>query len=191
MIGLVLFLLQSLESRAQTYWTEAGTGTIQVYRNEEAETLVTGLSNPSGIAVDAVNGKLYWTDRGENDVIQRSNTDGSDVETLVDTGNVDAFGIALDVPSGKMYWADSALDLIKRANLDGSNVENFILISGDPESVTLDLRNGKIYWSTFIGREVFVANLDGTDEERIVSSDEPIGLLEGIAINPTTDKLYL
>ena len=189
--GILFGLLLLSEANAQTYWTESGTGTIKVYRDGEVETLVSGLSNPSGIAVDSVSGKLYWTDRGVNDVIQRSDIDGANLETLVPSGNIDAFGIALDVPGGKMYWADSAFDVIRRANLDGSGVEDFIHTGGDPESVALDLRDGKIYWSTFIGREVFVADLDGSNIQRLMGYEDGLGLLEGIAINQNANKIYL
>ena len=46
------------------------------------EDLVTDLSFPGGIALDVINGKMYWTDSG-TDMIQRANLDGSNIENLV------------------------------------------------------------------------------------------------------------
>ena len=74
---------------------------------------------------------MYWADYGERkrrreDKIQRSNLDGSGVETLVTTGIVDPWGIALDVAGGKMYWTDWETGRIHRSNLDGSGVENLV-----------------------------------------------------------------
>ena len=47
------------------------------------EDLVTqGLEGPTGIALDVVGGKMYWTDSG-TEKIQRANLDGSHIEDLV------------------------------------------------------------------------------------------------------------
>ena len=69
-----------------------------------------GTFTPKQIQLDKVNGKLYWSDR-EGMRVMRSNLDGSDVETLVDTSQGDArpgkdatkwcVGIALDVERRK------------------------------------------------------------------------------------------
>jgi sugar lactone lactonase YvrE len=46
------------------------------------EDLVTGLVYPYSIALDIVNGKMYWVDY-HADKIQRANLDGSSVEDVV------------------------------------------------------------------------------------------------------------
>ena len=47
--------------------------------------------DPRGLALDVVEGKIYWTDAGK---IQCANLDGSNIETLV-TGLDRPFGLAL------------------------------------------------------------------------------------------------
>jgi hypothetical protein len=45
--------------------------------------------NPKQLHLDKRNGKLYWSDR-EGMRVMRSNLDGSQIETLVQTGEGDA-----------------------------------------------------------------------------------------------------
>lgn len=158
--------------------------------------LVTGLHAPSSIALDVAGGKMYWIDEGKLR-IQRSNLDGSDVETLITVGD---FGvgpsIALDVAGGKMYWPQSvSWDAygIRRANFDGTNVETLISrLQEDPENITLDVAGGTIYWTEHQGVGDFYhlkrANLDGSNVEIFVS-----GLIfpGNLALDLTRKQMYL
>ena len=80
------------------YWTDWG-GDRTVSRanldGTSVEVIVTGESEPTGIALDTVAGKIYWTDYADND-IKRSNLDGTGLETLA-TGLSSPIGIALDI----------------------------------------------------------------------------------------------
>ena len=75
-----------------------GAGKIQRANldGSNVEEIVTGLSNPAGIAVDGLNGKMYWTDAGAGK-IQRADLNGTNVQELV-TGLVGPIGIALGIP---------------------------------------------------------------------------------------------
>src|SRR6266851_2613885 len=73
---------------------------------------------PKQLQLDAKNRKLYWSDR-EGMRVMRSNLDGSNIETLVETGHGDAdrpdarnwcVGIAIDVNGGKFYWTQKGND---------------------------------------------------------------------------------
>ncbi len=94
--------------------------------------LIQGLDYiPYGIAVDVVNGKIYWTGSG---AIHCCNTDGSSVQTLI--SDVDSpRGIAVDPEEGKIYWGENGR--IRRANLDGSGAET--LLSGLGQVIGLTL----------------------------------------------------
>jgi len=102
------------------------------------------LESPSGIALDADGGKIYWTDTSA-DKIQRANLDGTGVEDLVATGLSSPYDIALDVTGGKIYWTDYGTDKIQRANLDGTVIEDLITtgLSG-PSGIALDIVSGKM-----------------------------------------------
>src|SRR5271169_325090 len=107
------------------YWTNMGNpkandGTINradLDGNNVTNIVPSGKTwTPKQLQLDAKNRKLYWSDR-EGMRVMRSNLDGSNIETLVDTSQGDArpgpdarkwcVGIALDVESGKVYWTQT------------------------------------------------------------------------------------
>ncbi|MFQ5923624.1 MAG: DUF2341 domain-containing protein, partial [Anaerolineales bacterium] len=146
-------------------------------------------STPTPTATGApAAGKMYWTDAGA-DVIQRADLDGSNVETLVNTGLLYPYGIALDTAAGKMYWVDQSTDMIKRANLDGSNIENLIT-SGltSTEFIALDVAAGKMYWTDSGTDMIQRANLDGTNIENLITIG--LSLPEGIELDVASGKMY-
>ena len=105
------------------------------------------------------NGKLYWSDR-EGMRVQRCNLDGSNIETLVVTGDPAAnkgdqarwcVGIAVDAARGHVYWTqkggdDAGQGMIRRASINipkGATAANRTdietLFSNLPEPIDLDL----------------------------------------------------
>lgn len=83
--------------------------------------VVSGLAyTPVGIAVDGVNGKLYWTG---NSAVHRCNLNGTGVETIV-SGADNPHGIAVDPELGKVYWGENGR--IRQANLDGTVVQTIL-----------------------------------------------------------------
>ena len=128
-----------------------------------------GTFTPKQLQLDKKNGKLYWCDR-EGMRVMRSNLDGSDIETLVQTGYGEAdrrdakrwcVGIALDVEGGRLYWTQKGNDnagegRIFRANLEipkgqgpASREDIEVLFEGLPEPIDLDLdlKNRVMYWT--------------------------------------------
>lgn len=124
---------------------------------------------PKQMQLDKKNGKIYWCDR-EGMRVMRSNVDGSNIETLVETGYGDAdrhdarnwcVGIALDVEGGKFYWTLKGNDKagqgrIFRANLkipegetpaDRTDVELLFENLPEPIDLDLDLANRMMYWT--------------------------------------------
>lgn len=130
---------------------------------------VGGTFTPKQLHLDKQHGKIYWSDR-EGMRVMRSNLDGSDIETLVETGRGDAdrldarnwcVGIALDLETGKLYWTQKGDDnagqgRIFRADLEipkGQTPANRndieLLLDGLPEPIDLelDLHNRMMYWT--------------------------------------------
>jgi len=124
---------------------------------------------PKQLHLDKANGKLYWGDR-EGMRVMRANLDGSQVETLIETGRGDkdsrdqtrwCVGITIDPKSGKIYWSQKGatkggLGSICRANVkipkgetptNRSDIE--VLFDHLPEPVDLefDLENRMLYWT--------------------------------------------
>ena len=138
------------------------------------------------IALDLVNGKMYWTD-GWNDCIQRANLDGSDAQKLF-TDIRYSRGIAIDSMGGKIYWAsdDSHRGGIYRANLDGSDAQKLITLSEGATGIALDTARGKMYWHDDDEDNIQRANLDGTNIQNVVPIRDPYH----IAIDIVRSKVY-
>ena len=164
---------------------------------------------PKQLHLEKKSGKLYWCDR-EGMRVMRSNLDGSDIETLVDTSNGDAppgtdltkwcVGIAVDPDRGQIYWSqkgpdDAGKGRLFRANIDmpkGENTANRtdieLLFDGLPEPIDLelDLKNRLIYWTDRgdppRGNMVNRASMDADFKKRPAPEILLAHLMEGIAI---------
>jgi DNA-binding beta-propeller fold protein YncE len=124
---------------------------------------------PKQIHLDKESGKLYWCDR-EGMRVMRANLDGTQVETLVETGRGDTdardqtrwcVGITIDPKLDKIYWTQKGptkggLGCLCRANIDISAGESpanrsdiEILFDQLPEPIDLefDLANRLLYWT--------------------------------------------
>lgn len=175
------------------YWTDYGTHKIQRANLDGSgvEDLLTGLSRPQGLALDAAGGKLYWVEEGSSS-IRRARLDGTAVETLISGLNSPA-GLALDTTAeGKIYWSDAEAGTIARANLDGSALETLLSDLEQPQGLALDLGAGKLYWSEQAGSMVGRVNLDGSFSEIVAS---PAGSPYGIGLDlsgplTTTHQVY-
>jgi DNA-binding beta-propeller fold protein YncE len=160
------------------YWTNMGNPKVNDGTIDRADLNGKNITNilPSGatwtpkqLQLDAKNRKLYWSDR-EGMRVMRANLDGSNIETLVETGHGDAdrldarnwcVGIAVDVNGRKLYWTQKGNDnagegRIFRANLEipkGQTPANRqdieVLYDNLPEPIDLDLDFGNrlIYWT--------------------------------------------
>ena len=143
---------------------------------------------PNSIAIDQVNGKMYWTDTG-SDAIRRSNLDGSSPETIV-SGLPSPTGLAVDPAGGKLYWMDYSTDKLQRSDLDGSNIED-VIVSGlqMPDDLWIDPAGGKIYWVDRGDYMIRRANLDGSGIETVVAGNFDFRP-QTLELDPDTGRLY-
>ena len=143
----------------------------------------------ASIALDATNGKVYWTQE-DNGIYRANLSDGTNIEQLIDDDvwAISGGRIALDVAGGKMYWTNGETNSIFRANLDGSNAEEVLkLFVGTPVDIALDVAGGKMYWTQWQGNaSISRANLDGTNIELLVNP----GDRRGIALDVAGGKMY-
>lgn len=166
------------------YWSDWDSDLIQRSRldGSATETVVDlkavfgGLNSnyePRGVAVDVRGGKVYWTDRAAGRV-QRSNLNGSNVQTLVSGLDNGLSGIAIDSVAGKIYWTTYVGQKIQRANLDGTGLQDLVVgsLSG-VRDIALDIAAGKMYWVDLNENNVRRANLDGSAIEVLWTGTEP------------------
>jgi DNA-binding beta-propeller fold protein YncE len=186
-------------SAQQMYWTSPGTGQI-LRANLDGTGPVHAVINDAGngvagVAVDAVKGKVYWTDFDtslSSGTIRRSNLNGTDAEVVVTDAGRHPVGVALDIINGKVYWTDlqDTLDgkgRIIRSNLDGSNSETIITGIDEANGIAVDALGGKIYWPESTSGTIQCANLDGSDVQILVQGlDTPTT----IGLDPVADKMY-
>jgi hypothetical protein len=160
------------------YWTNMGVPNLDDGSIERADVdggnrkvlVPQGITHtPKQIHLDKKNGKLYWSDR-EGMRVMRANLDGSQVETLVETGRGDedrrdqtrwCVGITIDPKFGKIYWTqkgpdNAGLGRIFRANIDipkgesptnRSDIEVLFDRLPEPIDLELDLENRVLYWT--------------------------------------------
>ena len=125
-------------ARGKVYWTEQtgqATGTLRCANlNGTDIQLVKKLTSaPHGIAVDAVNQKLYLTNSWGK--IQRLNFDGSNFQFNLITDLESPKGIAVDGVNRKLYWTENGG--IRCANLNGENIQNVVTGLKTPASIVL------------------------------------------------------
>jgi DNA-binding beta-propeller fold protein YncE len=191
---------------APFYWTDPGSfavGTDLVRRaNSDGsgmQTILSGLEEPRGMALDLSRGKLYVVEPGAL-AIKRTNLDGTELVTFAPTHD-GAADVAVDTTHGKAYWTDSDSQQIAigalggqvmAANVDGSGVQ---VIAGGmihPGGIAVDEAHGKVYWTELAGHfdgngSIQRSNLDGSNLETILSG---IDEANGLAIDPIAGKLY-
>ncbi len=161
------------------YWTNMGVPNLNDGSIERADidgknrtTIVPegGTFTPKQLHLKKGSGKLYWSDR-EGMRVMRSNLDGSNIETLVDTSQGEArpgrdlrkwcVGITVDPEREQIYWTqkgpdDAGQGRIFRAGVEipkGENAANRsdieVLFDGLPEPIDLELdpENRLLYWT--------------------------------------------
>ena len=195
------------------YWTNMGIPNLNDGTIERADLdgknrkviVPQGITHtPKQIHLEKAAGKLYWSDR-EGMRVMRADVDGSQVETLVETGRGDkdqhdatrwCVGITIDPKFKKIYWTQKGPDnagvgRILRANIDipkgetpadRSDIELLFDKLPEPIDLELDLANRVLYWTDRgdppRGNTVNRAPIDKKAEPQIVVTH----LMEGIGI---------
>jgi sugar lactone lactonase YvrE len=169
---------------------------------------------PKQLTLDKPGGKLYWSDR-EGMRVMRANLDGSNIETLVETGRGDrdrrdqrnwCVGIAVDRDRGKVYWSQKGPDnagqgRIFRVNLEISKGQSpaartdiELLFDGLPEPIDLDLdlTTRMMYWTDRgdppRGNTVSRAPMDPAPTGRREQEIVFTHLMEGIGLSLDPDR---
>jgi hypothetical protein len=208
------------------YWTNMGTppkndGSIErVDLNGDNRTTIVpsgGTFTPKQLQLDVTARKLYWGDR-EGMRVMRCDLDGSNIETLVQTGQGDedrrdqtkwCVGIAVDHVGGHVYWTqkgpdNAGLGKILRAGIDipaGESADRRsdiqVLYKDLPEPIDLEIDHTTrvMYWTDRgdppHGNTVNRAPLSeiGSIAPEIVAAHLMEGI--GIALDPANDRMFV
>ena len=167
----------AVDARAgHIYWTNMGVPSRNDGSIERADldggnrtTIIPagGTHTPKQLHLDRRDAKLYWADR-EGMRVMRSNLDGSDIETLVETGRGDedrkdatnwCVGVAIDHDWDEIWWTqkgpdDGGVGQLFRAPISlrpgespSRRTDIELLKDRLPEPIDLEIAGGWIYWT--------------------------------------------
>jgi 3-hydroxyacyl-CoA dehydrogenase len=148
-----------------------------------------------GIAVDHDGGKIYWTQKGDDNAnagqIFRANLEipkgqspatRSDIEVLFDE-LPEPIDLDLDLEKRTIYWTDRGNppkgNTVSRASIDKVGTDQEILVNDLMEGIglSLDLKNGRMFFGD-LGGSVYSSRLDGSEKKALVFAG---GNLTGVA----------
>ena len=162
--------------RGHIYWTNMGVPSLNDGSIERVDldgsnrtTIVPegATHTPKQLILDKPTGKLYWGDR-EGMRVMRANLDGSELETLVQTGDGDedrkdqtnwCVGIAIDHDWNEIWWTQKGPDngdvgRLFRAPIDlrpgetpSTRTDIELVKDRLPEPIDLEIADGWIYWT--------------------------------------------
>ena len=171
---------------ATLYWTEGGFSSGVIKRAPlsnlgNSETISSTSDASTVMAIDSGSGQLYWTG---NDVLRRSNLDGSSVDVL-SNGFGFSEGIAINTNSNSMYWTTWG-GTIQMANLDGSNQQTIFTDTQQLFGLAIDTTYGYLYWAAD-DTGIYRSRLDGSNVQYVVDGGiEPLG----ITLDVNRGKMY-
>ena len=168
-------VLVAAANRPPMLWVDGGA--IYALVGANAQRFAPSVDNAMNIAVDANNGKVYWTEQtGERrGTINSANLDGTGVTELTAILSV-PMGIAVDATGSKLYWTN-ARGRVQRANLDGSGIQNVVQDLSGPTDIVVS--NGFIYWTE--GRNS-VRRVSISDQKITQDIAANLGTVGGLAV---------
>lgn len=158
------------------YWTDSVKNTIELanFDGKMRMTLFSEkLEEPRAIAINPLEGWMFWTDWGQNAKIERSGMDGTHRQAIVKHDVRWPNGLTLDLVKRRVYWVDAKLNLISSCDYEGRN-RRVVLSSPEylrhPFSITTF--EDWVYWTDWDKAAVFKANkFNGKDVQAVTSTE--------------------
>ncbi|HVQ60239.1 MAG TPA: hypothetical protein VMS60_15160 [Solirubrobacterales bacterium] len=201
-LAVVLLFAGSAWAADSVYWVSGEDGPIvrAPLAGGAASSVPVGAPSPSGVAIDAAAGRVYWADTISK-TINSANLDGSGVRELNTNGANVTFplGLSLDARGGRVYWADvdaegiGAPESINYANLDGSGggtVDTTGATVAIPQGLAVYPAAGRIYWANSRVDEISYANLAGGGGGDLPIGGASVGEAAGVAIDAAAQRIY-
>ncbi|XP_029042846.1 low-density lipoprotein receptor-like isoform X4 [Osmia bicornis bicornis] len=144
------------------YWTDSRKSTIELanFEGNMRKTLIRDrIQEPRAIALNPLEGWMFWTDWSGEAHIEKAGMDGSHRMVIVDNDVKWPNGLTLDLIGKKVYWVDAKLNIIGSCNYDGSG-RRTVLYSTEvlrhPFSITTF--EDYVYWTDWDKETIFKAN---------------------------------
>jgi hypothetical protein len=155
---------------------------------------------PTGVAIDIVAGKVYWSSDSEPAKISFARLDGSGGGDLNTAGATVSYpdGIAIDPGAGLIYWANDdnpgKQSGISFARLDGSGGGDLNTAGATvdtPGGVAVDPASGRIYWSNRkTGGPLSYAGLSGGGGGDLSTPGATVDFPWGLALDAAAGRIY-
>ncbi|XP_039257073.2 low-density lipoprotein receptor-related protein 4-like isoform X1 [Styela clava] len=132
------------------------------------------LINVVEIAVDPVEGYLYWSDIGSRSIAKtKMSSFNRESKIIMQTGLGTVDGLAIDHMERKMYWTDADRELVMVSQLDGSSRKSIVYENLDsPRAIVLHHASGYLYWTDWGSLpKIERIGMDGTNRSIIISKD--------------------
>jgi hypothetical protein len=210
------------------YWTNMGVPNLNDGNIERADLdgsnrkviIPLGVTHtPKQLHLEKGSGKLYWCDR-EGMRVMRANLDGTNVETLVKTGEGEndsrdatkwCVGITIDLKRRQIYWTQkgpdnaglgricrAAIELPKGEDAAGrTDIEVWLDNLPEPIDLELDLESRVLYWTDRgnppLGNTVNRASVDAPAGNGRAPERIVSDLMEGIgiALDGPGDRMFI
>ncbi|XP_060826698.1 low-density lipoprotein receptor-like isoform X6 [Bombus pascuorum] len=156
------------------YWTDSKKSTIELanFEGNMRKTLIRDrVQEPRAIALNPLEGWMFWTDWSDEARIEKAGMDGSHRTVIVDNDVQWPNGLTLDLIGKKIYWVDAKLNIIGSCNYDGSGVRTVLY---SPESLrhpfSITTFEDYVYWTDWDKEAIFKANkFTGQSVEAVTS----------------------
>ncbi|XP_076665926.1 low-density lipoprotein receptor isoform X2 [Andrena cerasifolii] len=157
------------------YWTDSAKATIELanFEGNMRKTLIRDrIREPRAIALNPLEGWMFWTDWSDEACIEKAGMDGTHRMVIVDHDVKWPNGLTLDLIGKKVFWVDAKLNMIGSCNYDGSG-RRTVLYSPDalrhPFSITTF--EDYVYWTDWDKETIFKANkFTGKEVEAVMSA---------------------
>ncbi|XP_034387287.1 low-density lipoprotein receptor 2-like [Cyclopterus lumpus] len=139
------------------YWTSMESGSVNVglLDGSAQRRLITGLEKPSAVALDPLQGLVFWAQCGSAPMIERASLDGRDRMPLVISSLRQPVALSLDMPRQLLYWVDQGMRSISRVNLEGRHRKTVVESNGYLDRpFGLAVFEGFVYWSEEVTRSI-------------------------------------
>jgi len=190
---------------ADLFWYDGNVGMPMVQRCDVASCAPANFATPSSIptgdmAIDPLEGMVYWPVNGSTKV-QRRSLSGGAVEDIFDLSSIPSSsitGMALDPVARQVYLATpSSSSRIRRYPIDNPTSPTDFLLFNDAgcapqtcsaQGLALDLVNGFLYFADPSNARIARKALDlATPLEDVVTG---VAVVNGIALDVANDRVY-
>jgi len=135
------------------------------------------------VAVYPEKGYLFWTNWGGHSKIERTNLDGSNKKTLIDSGLVWPTYLTIDKTNDRLYWTDA--NSINTIRVDGTGKKR--ILSGLKRPFGIAVFEDTMYWTDFVERKMYRANKFNGLHKRQMLGDY-VKPLDIVVQHPVTEK---